>query len=89
MPSLHGWRHVAAAQPRGGRAGSSSAYIDELRGIAEQIGLTVSSFNASGPMVHLYLDTDATGGGGIRIKVETNIGACRPSKAPPRSSSSL
>jgi len=49
-------------------------YIDELRGIAEQIGLTVSSFNASGPMVHLYLDTDATGGGGIRIKVETNIG---------------
>jgi predicted nucleotidyltransferase component of viral defense system len=49
-------------------------YIDELRGIADRVGLTVSNVNSSGPMVHLYLDTEATGGGGIRVKVETNIG---------------
>ncbi len=48
-------------------------YIDELRGIADRVGLMVSNVNSSESMVHLYLDTEATGSGSIRVRVETNI----------------
>lgn len=48
-------------------------YITELRAVANRIGLAVSNVDRSGSMVHVYFDADATGGGRIRIKVETNI----------------
>ncbi len=48
-------------------------YITELRAIAGRVGLAVSNVDRSGSMVHVYFDADATDGGRIRIKVETNI----------------
>lgn len=54
-------------------AGGVGPYLDQLREIAADVGLTVSQVDFSGPMVHMILDADATGGAGIRIKVETNI----------------
>ena len=48
-------------------------YITELRAVADRVGLAVSNVDRSGSMVHVYFGADATGGGRIRIKVETNI----------------
>jgi predicted nucleotidyltransferase component of viral defense system len=49
-------------------------YVEALRSIAADVGLEVSSVNASGQMVHVYLDAEPTvPPGHIRIKVETNI----------------
>lgn len=48
-------------------------YIGELRVIADRLGLAFSNVDRSGSMVHVYLDAEASGGGRIRIKVETNI----------------
>ena len=47
--------------------------IDELRQIAERVGLSVHGSRQSASMFHLILDADATAGGRVRIKVETNI----------------
>jgi predicted nucleotidyltransferase component of viral defense system len=49
-------------------------YTQALTRIAEEVGLTVSSRQRSGQMVHVYLDCEPTEGiGRIRIKVEINI----------------
>ena len=48
-------------------------YITELRAIADRVGLAVSNVDRSASMVHVCFDAEATGGGRIRIKVETNI----------------
>ncbi len=49
-------------------------YVEALRSIAADVGLDVSSVNASGQMVHVYLDAEPTvPPGRIRVKVETNI----------------
>jgi Nucleotidyl transferase AbiEii toxin, Type IV TA system len=49
-------------------------YTQALTRIADEIGLTVSSRQRSGQMVHVYLDSEPTEGiGRIRIKVEINI----------------
>jgi predicted nucleotidyltransferase component of viral defense system len=54
-------------------------YVEELRTVATGIGLEVSNVNASGPMVHVYLDAEPTvPPGRIRIKVETNIAETTP-----------
>lgn len=55
-------------------AGGFGPYIDELRAIAAEVGLSVSHVEFSGSMVHVMLDAEPTvGPGQIRIKVETNI----------------
>lgn len=55
-------------------AGGFGLYLDELRAIAADVGLSVSHVDFSGPMVHMMLDAEPTvGPGQIRIKVETNI----------------
>jgi predicted nucleotidyltransferase component of viral defense system len=49
-------------------------YTQALTGIADRVGLTVSSRQRSGQMVHVYLDGQPTEGiGRIRIKIEMNI----------------
>ena len=49
-------------------------YVQALQAIAADIGLDVTSVNASGQMVHVYLDAEPTvPPGRIRVKVETNI----------------
>lgn len=49
-------------------------YLDQLREIAERVGLTVAATDRPGQMVHMILDAEPTiGPGTIRIKVETNI----------------
>src|SRR5688572_26830121 len=49
-------------------------YVEALRSIAADVGLDVGSVNASGQMVHVYLDAEPTvPPGRIRVKVETNI----------------
>jgi hypothetical protein len=54
-------------------------YTQALAKIAEEIGLTVSSRQRSGQMVHVYLDGGPTEGiGRIRIKVEMNIAETEP-----------
>jgi predicted nucleotidyltransferase component of viral defense system len=54
-------------------------YVEALRDIAAEVGLDVTSVNASGPMVHVYLDAEPTvPPGRIRVKVETNIAETEP-----------
>lgn len=54
-------------------------YVEALRSIASDVGLDVTSVNASGQMVHVYLDADPTvPPGRIRVKVETNIAETTP-----------
>lgn len=54
-------------------------YTQALTRIADEIGLTVSSRQRSGQMVHVYLDSEPTEGiGRIRIKVEINIAETDP-----------
>jgi len=54
-------------------------YVDALRSIAADVGLEVSSVNASGPIVHVYLDAEPTvPPGRIRVKVETHIAETTP-----------
>lgn len=54
-------------------------YVLALREIATEVGLDVTSVNASGPMVHVYLDAEPTvPPGRIRVKVETNIAETEP-----------
>ena len=54
--------------------GGIKPYTQALAKIAEQVGLTVSSRQRSGQMVHVYLDWQPTEGiGRIRIKIEMNI----------------
>lgn len=54
-------------------------YVEALRSIAADLGLEVSSVNASGPMVHVHLDAEPTvPPGRIRVKVETNIAETTP-----------
>ncbi len=49
-------------------------YTQALAKLADEIGLTVSSRQRSGQMVHVYLDGQPTEGiGRIRIKIELNI----------------
>lgn len=59
--------------------GPIGPYLDELRGIAERVGLDVASVDRSGQMVHMILDAEATDGPRrIRIKIETNIAETEP-----------
>jgi predicted nucleotidyltransferase component of viral defense system len=54
--------------------GGVGLYLDEVRAIAAAVGLTVSSVDFAGPMVHVILDAEATEAPGrIRIKVELNV----------------
>jgi predicted nucleotidyltransferase component of viral defense system len=54
-------------------------YTQALTKIAEEIGLTVSSRQRSGQMVHVYLDSEPTEGiGRIRIKIEINVTETEP-----------
>lgn len=54
-------------------------YLEALREIAAEVGLDVSSVNASGQMVHMYLDAEPTvPPGRIRVKIETNIAETTP-----------
>ena len=54
-------------------------YVEALRDIATEVELDVTSVNASGPMVHVYLDAEPTvPPGRIRVKVETNIAETEP-----------
>jgi predicted nucleotidyltransferase component of viral defense system len=49
-------------------------YTQALTRIADEVGLTVSSRQRSGQMVHVYLDGEPREGiGRLRIKVEINI----------------
>ncbi len=54
-------------------SGAIGPYLDVLRELAARVGLTVSNVDSGGPMVRMLLDAEATGGGRIRIKVETTI----------------
>jgi predicted nucleotidyltransferase component of viral defense system len=59
--------------------GPIGPYLDELRAIAERVGLDVASVDRSGQMVHMILDAEATDGPRrIRIKIETNIAETEP-----------
>jgi predicted nucleotidyltransferase component of viral defense system len=54
-------------------------YTQALAGVADRVGLVVSSRQRSGQMVHVYLDGEPTEGiGRIRIKVEMNIAETEP-----------
>ena len=54
--------------------GSIGPYLDRLRVIAGDCGLTWKEVDFSGPMVHVILDAEPTvPPGRIRIKIETNI----------------
>lgn len=54
-------------------------YVEAVRSIGADVGLEVSNVNASGPMVHVYLDAEPTvPPGRIRVKVETNIAETSP-----------
>lgn len=59
--------------------GGIKPYTQALAKIAEQVGLTVSSRQRSGQMVHVYFDGQPTEGiGRIRIKIEMNIAETEP-----------
>ncbi len=54
-------------------------YTQALTKLADEIGLTVSSTQRSGQMVHVHLDGQPTEGiGRIRIKIEMNIAETKP-----------
>lgn len=64
-PALIAWRS---------KAPWPNPYTQALAKIAEGVGLTVSSRQRSGQMVHVYFDAQPTEGiGRIRIKIEMNI----------------
>jgi hypothetical protein len=59
--------------------GGIKPYTQALAKIAEDVGLTVSSRQRSGQMVHVYFDGQPTEGiGRIRIKIEMNIAETEP-----------
>jgi predicted nucleotidyltransferase component of viral defense system len=58
-------------------------FTQALARIAERVGLTVSSRQRSGQMVHVYLDAEPTEGlGHIRVKVEMNVAETEAFQAP-------
>jgi predicted nucleotidyltransferase component of viral defense system len=60
-------------------------YTQALAKLAEGVGLTVSSRQRSGQMVHVYFDGQPTEGiGRIRIKIEMNIAETEPYRPPKR-----
>lgn len=64
-------------------AGPIGPYLDELRGVADNVGLSVSQVQSARQMVHMILDAEATDPQGkIRIKIETNIAETTPFKTP-------
>jgi predicted nucleotidyltransferase component of viral defense system len=64
-------------------AGPIGPLLDQLRGIAEDVGLSVSHIDRAGQMVHMILQAQATDPlAQIRIKVETNISETTPFKDP-------
>jgi len=64
-------------------AGPIGRYLDQLRIIADGVGLSVSHVDRGGQMVHMVLDAEATDPHGqIRIKIETNIAETTPFRAP-------
>jgi hypothetical protein len=59
--------------------GGIKPYTQALAKVAEGVGLTVSSRQRSGQMVHVYFDAQPTEGiGRIRIKIEMNIVETEP-----------
>ena len=59
--------------------GGIKPYTQALAKVAEEVGLTVSSRQRSGQMVHVYFDGQPTEGiGRIRIKIEMNIAETEP-----------
>jgi predicted nucleotidyltransferase component of viral defense system len=58
-------------------------YLDQLREVADDVGLSVSQVDRARMMVHMILDAEATDPHGqIRIKIETNIAETTPFKTP-------
>jgi hypothetical protein len=58
-------------------------YLDQLREVAGDVGLSISQVQRTRQMVHMILDTEATDlHGQIRIKVETSIAETTPFKTP-------
>jgi predicted nucleotidyltransferase component of viral defense system len=77
------------AQPRHPRVdrdlerGAPPLSIDQLREIADRVGLRVSQVESFRQMVHMVLDAEATDGHRrLRVKVETNIAETTPAKTP-------
>ncbi len=63
--------------------GPIGPYLDQLREVAEDVGLGVSGVDRARQMVHVILDAQATDPHGqIRIKIETNIAETTPFKTP-------
>jgi predicted nucleotidyltransferase component of viral defense system len=63
--------------------GPIGPYLDQLREIANGVGLSVSQVESSRQMVHMVLDAEATDGHGhVRVKVETNIAETTSFKTP-------
>jgi predicted nucleotidyltransferase component of viral defense system len=64
-------------------AGPIGTYLDQLRAVAEDVGLSVSHVDRAGQMVHVILEAQATDPHGqIRIKIETNITETTPFQTP-------
>jgi predicted nucleotidyltransferase component of viral defense system len=63
--------------------GPIGPYLDQLREVADDVGLSVSQVQSARQMVHMILDAEATDPHGrIRIKIETNIAETTPFKTP-------
>ncbi len=63
--------------------GPIGPYLDQLREVADDVGLSVSQVQSARQMVHMILDAEATDPHGqIRIKIETNIAEITPFKTP-------
>lgn len=63
--------------------GPIGPYLDQLREVADDVGLSVSQVQSARQMVHMILDAEATDSHGrIRIKIETNIAETTPFKTP-------
>ncbi len=64
-------------------AGPIGPYLDQLREVADHVGLSVSQVQSARQMVHMILGAEATDPHGqIRIKIETNIAETTPFKTP-------
>ncbi len=64
-------------------AGPIGPLLDQLRVIAEDVGLSVSAVDRTRQMVHVILEAQATDPlGKIRIKIETNIAETTSFKVP-------
>jgi predicted nucleotidyltransferase component of viral defense system len=58
-------------------------FTQALGTLADRLGLTLSSRQRSGQMVHVYLDAQPTEGiGRIRVKIEMNIAETEPHRLP-------